>query len=287
MPFQLKKYLDGIGVPFLENNKNSINCLLDYKDNNNIVDEKRDNFLQALYFNKESINKFLYESEQSITINDNLTKLSKLFYLDLLIMSDPNILNYKFSFEFIQTLFGNIDKINDKQTKIMMCKIIIDLIQSYKGFGNYDKIEEEEKSLKEMNNYCKKEILEQIDNNKKKLESYDYIIEQSIDILYMDVFIKLIKEDNVDFDEVYNILNNLDLEEINITENMFNKFNEFIESLRSISNKFFINEIEDLIINKINFYYIIFKYFLKNQIFIEQFEFLFKYKEIYNRFNQQ
>ena len=79
MPFQLKKYLDGIGVPFLENNKNSINCLLDYKDNNNIVDEKRDNFLQTLYFNKESINNFLYESEQSITINDNLTKLSKLF----------------------------------------------------------------------------------------------------------------------------------------------------------------------------------------------------------------
>ena len=273
MPFQLKNYLDVIGVPILENNKNSINRLLDYKDNNNIVDEKRDNFLQTLYFNKESINNFLYESEQSITINDNLTKLSKLFYLDLLIMSDPNILNYKFSFEFIQTLFGNIDKINDKQTKIMMCKIIIDLIQSYKGFGNYDKIEE--KSLKEMNNYCKTEILEQIDNNKKKLESYDYIIEQSIDILYMDVFIKLIKEDNVDFDEVYNILNNLDLEEINITENMFNKFKEFIESLRSISKKFFINEIEDLInINKINFYYIIFKYFLKNQIFIEQFEFL-------------
>ena len=230
MPFQLKKYLDAIGV-----------------------DEKRDNFLQALYFNKESINNFLYESEQSITINDNLTKLSKLFYLDLLIMSDPNVLNYKFSFEFIQTLFGNIDKINDKQTKIMMCKIIIDLIQSYKGFGNYDKIEEE--SLKEMNNYCKTEILEQIDNNKKKLESYDYIIEQSIDILYMDVFIKLIKEDNVDFDEVYNILNNLDLEEINITENMFNKFKEFIESLRSISNKFFINEIEDLINNYLQIFF--------------------------------
>ena len=279
MPFQLRKYIDGIRIPFLEKNKNSINKLFfDYRDIMNIIKDKSDNFLITLYFNKENTENILYESEQSITIKANiLTKMKNLFYLDLLITSDPYIINYKFSGEVILTLYEKLNKIKHKPIKIIMCKIIIDLIESYKGFGNYDDKINEEK-LEAINNLCKKEILVQINNNEKKFESLDYVIEQSIDIIYMDIFIKLIeevKEDNVNFDYIYNILNILEIEEINITENMFKEFKDFIEAPGNISNKLFINEIEDLInINKINFYYIILKYLLKNPIFIYQFKFL-------------
>ena len=280
MPFQLRKYLDGIRIPFLEKNKNSVSKLFfDYKDIANMIKDESNNFLITLYFNKENTENILYESEELITIknNDLLKRMKNLFYLDLLIMNTPYIINYTFSGEVILTLYKAINTIKEKPIKIITCKIIIDLIESYKGFGNNeDKLKEEK--LGEMTYICKKEILNLFDNNGKKLQNLNYVIEQSIDIIYMDIFIKLIKEinqGNINFDDVYNILNKLEIEEIYITENMFKQFQDFIESSGNILGNFFINEIEDLInISKINFYYIILKYFLKKQIFIYQFKFL-------------
>ena len=282
MPFQLRKYLDGIIVPYLEKDKNCGNKLfIDYKEIINIISDESRNFLKTLYFNRENTENILYNSDQTIAIKDKfLKKISNLFYLDLLIMNDPNILNYEFSGKIIQTLFEKLNTINDRPTKIIMCKSIIDLIESYKGFGPYDN-EINEKSLGAISNQCKKEISKQIDNNEENFVSYSDIIEQSIDKIYMNIFIKLIKEDNANFKEIYNILNNLDFEEIIITENMFNEFKDFIENPGNISNKYFINEINDLInINKINFYYIVLKYFLKNQIFIYQFDFLLNTRKL-------
>ena len=282
MPFQLRKYLDGMTVPYLEKDKNCGNKLfIDYKEIINIISDESRNFLKTLYFNRENTENILYNSDKSIAIKDKfLQKISNLFYLDLLIMNDPNILNYEFSGKIILTIFEKLITINDRPTKIIMCKIIIDLIESYKGFGTYDN-EINEKSLEAMNNQCKKEISKQIYNKEENFISFSDIIEQSIDKIYMNIFIKLIKEDNVNFNEIYNILKNLDFEEIIITENMFNEFKDFIENQGNISNKYYINEIEDLInINKINFYYIVLKYFLKNQIFIYQFEFLLNTRKL-------
>ena len=176
MPFQLRKYLDGMTVPYLEKDKNCGNKLfIDYKEIINIISDESRNFLKTLYFNRENTENILYNSDKSIAIKDKfLQKISNLFYLDLLIMNDPNILNYEFSGKIILTIFEKLITINDRPTKIIMCKIIIDLIESYKGFGTYDN-EINEKSLGAMSNQCKKEISKQIDGNKEKFISYSEV----------------------------------------------------------------------------------------------------------------
>ena len=115
MPFQLRKYLDGIRIPFLEKNKNSVSKLFfDYKDIKNMIKDESNNFLKTLYFNKENAENILYESEELITINNDLLKRMKnLFYLDLLIMNTPYIINYTFSGEVILTLYKAINTIKE------------------------------------------------------------------------------------------------------------------------------------------------------------------------------
>ena len=57
---------------------------------------EKENSAKALYFNKNKLHKILYEEEEDIFIKSTLysQKLSYLFFLNLLIYDNLNIINY-------------------------------------------------------------------------------------------------------------------------------------------------------------------------------------------------
>ena len=282
IPFKIRKYLAENSLLFLEKNIFLRNKLfLDYNEIENLINDRSDQSLKTLYFNKENIENILYDSDRTILIDDiKLEKFSDLFYLELLLTDNPDILNYTFSGKIIPALYEKLNTITECPKKVITSKILIDLIESYKGF-----CEEEEKigeeNLEKMTEKCKDKIKEEIKNNEVIYKSYEYIKEQSIDKIYMNFFIQLIKSENLNFDDVYNMIKCLEFGELNITENMYQDLKDFINIKENNAKKFFIEKIEDLInINKIHFYYIILKYILKNRLFLYQFQFLLNTRKL-------
>ena len=284
IPFKIRKYLGEITTTFLEkklflNNK----LFLDYEEVKDIIKDKNDQILSILFLNKENFGDILYESDNTITIDDNkLKKLSNLFYLDLLVTDEPNIINYKFSQNIIPSLYEKLDTISESPKKVLTSKIIIDLIESYKGFGDFDE-KIKEKNLEKISEECQNIISKEIKKNDSILYNHDLenFKEKSLDIIYMDIFIQLIKAEKINFEDVYNTVKILEFEQINLTEKMFLEFKDFIEKEENNTKKFFIEKIEDLNnINKINFYYIILKYILKNRMYLYQFQFLLNTRKL-------
>ena len=73
----------------------------------------------------------------------------------------------------------------------------------------------------------------------------------------------------------------MELENINITEKMYKNFIDFLNSDNNILEKYCIEKIDDLInIKKINLYYIILKYILKEEILIYEISFLLKTRKL-------
>ena len=287
IPYKIRRYLGEYSIPFLEEKTIFGNKLFLAKDDidnlKNIAKENGGNFLYILYLNKESIHDSLYNSDDIIQIdNKNIQKLSDIFCLDLLIKYEPNYVDYIFPKGIIINLCEELQGVKNNAKKIIMSKIIIDFIEYYKGIGDYDE-KINEKRLEIISELCKKEINEIIKTDNSIFNDYKYenIIESNTDELYMDIFCKLIKLDSFDNDIVYRSINQMEFEEINITENMYKKFKIFLNDEKNNINKYFIENIEDLINDKkINFYYIVLKYLLTNQLLIYDFSFLLNAKNI-------
>ena len=279
-PFGLREKIVEKSIALLENQIPYGNKLfLTYKEIEEIKRNHEKSFLEILYFNKEKIHNILYNLEKTIEIDDYQTKkISNLFYLDLLLAATPNIINYIFSSNSFEFLYEQLLSKKEGVIKVILAKLLIDMIESYEGFSDFDQ-EKNKKELKFMTKEFKKQIKEQIRNIFNNCEN---IIEQGIDKLYMDIILSIFKTENLtSYDEIYKTLDYLELEEITITENMFNEFSNFIKSEEKNKNNFFIETLEDLTNNKkINYYYIILKYFLKNPIYIYQFPFLLNTRQM-------
>ena len=282
LSFKLRKYIGELSVPLIEKCSFDGNKLvLNYEEIENIIKEKKGQFLELFYFNKENIHDILYQTENLINIEDNqIRKLSDLFYLGLLIMDNPNIINYKFSKKIIVKFCEELSKEKKEFKKAILSKMIIDCIECYKGFGDYDE-KINERSLNVLSNLCKKVIKNIIKNNKVFSEDYNYenIKEMSIDELYAKIIIT--KLFNTDFSiddnvrDIINIMNDLEIGEIKITENIFYELNTFLINNQSHERELYIVKIEDFINkNKINFYFIFLKYILKNSSYIYHINFL-------------
>ena len=223
------------------------------------------NLMKIFYFNKKKINEILYEAQKIINIDNIIdNKLSDYFYLTLLIEDNIDIVNYEYSLDFINIIFNQLKQDNNNNyKKIILSKIIIELINNYKGTDNYNK------AL----HYGKLNEIENSDYIKKSKESIKELglnIDENIDKIYSDIIIKLIKENKIDdYENTYKIINELDLENINITKTMFEELSKTLNTNEKYIKKYIIKEIKDLDNhNIINFYYILFKYILKNPIYI-------------------
>ena len=230
--------------------------------------------------------KILYFYEEIIEINNlgEKMKLSDYFYLILLINDNINIINYIYNLNIIKFLNEYNKNSFLLLQKTIISKMIINLINYYKETDNYscdyDKelklIENENKNIIENNI----NILNQlgIDNNYNFNEN-----KKKIDILFIKIFINLIKNRKFnDYNYIYKIIKELNYDSISITKNMFEELKKELDKKNNYINYYIINTIDDLKnIEKINFYYVLFKYILKNTFFIYYIPFLYEIKKIF------
>ena len=259
-----------------------INLISNYNDIEKILKLNEREIIKFLYFNRINIHNILYNEDKLIPIkyDEKNNHLSYFFYLSLLIMENINIINYYFSIDYIKEIYKEKINKNNKYKLIIFSKFIIELINNYRGINEFYenennklefiKIENESKNNIKNNIYIFKEIDLDINEKDIKLKKIEEIY-----ILIINALIKKRKFEDYEF--TYNIINQLDLENINITYLMFKELYNILNSNEDYIIDYIIFNEEDLNNeNKINFYYILIKYILKNPIYIYQISFLYQ-----------
>ena len=233
---------------------------------------------------KKKIQKILYDEEEDININNyNISNnLCQLFYLDLLILDNKDILDYRIDFSFINQLNNFNIKTNKLLKKIILSKIIIDLINNFEEPDDFnDDNRNQLESIKDQNI----KIIENIEKSDSILKNIDLKINDikqskvKIDMVYWKIINELIISKNIyNYDYTYDIIEQLDLENIQINNVIFNELSKTLNNEENIKEYIITNK-EDLFNEKkINFYYILLKYILKNSIYIYKILFLLKTK---------
>jgi len=255
-----------------------IQLIKEYSEIEKICEAKKMGFL---YIHRKKVQNLLYDLDKIININSNDNfNFSDIFYLILLINEDNNFATYEYSFDFINKLESIFQEDNSKNA-LIKSKIIYDLTKNIdlnKYNNNLYKIKAKFKDsfgiIEGLNVYDNETVNVNILFDKKK-----------VDEIYGDILDALIKTNKIsDYEFSYNIIQKLDLENIYITETIFNALYKTFNNKDSVKN-YVINFIKDDINNKIiddlnnneskiNFYYILFKYILKNPIYIYQIPFL-------------
>ena len=249
---------------------------------NYCIKKNNPELMSFLYFNRIKIHKILYDSDKIISISTNMinNKLSNYFYLSLLIKDNPDILNYEYSFDLIKEINNELENnTNDDNVfkNIMLSKISLELIENFEGDTNASK------ELYEKNN------TNIIKNNEKYLKDFGLneknIKKSKIDEIYSNIINILIKTKKIDnYEYAYNIINQLDLENIEITKTMFDALSTCLDIKNNDNDEYLeqyiIKDINDVYNNNIiNFYYFLFKYILKLSIYIYHIPFLLQTKK--------
>ena len=257
-----------------ENNWPNFNLIFNYNEIKFILKKSNNKQLtKILYYNKDTIDKILYDVDEIIKIETNrkLFGLSYYFYLTLLIGNNPSVINYIYSINLIKEI-NEQKTINNKKIykKLIILIIVLKLINYYKSTDYYEEKEKNELNIIEEDVH--KDILQIKQSNSKFFEDLDY---QQIDVIYIKIIINAIKS-NQNYNDILIILDQLDLENINMTKNMFQILSKFLNNKNNIK-KYNISQIGDLFNKRIiMFYFILFKYLLKNICYIFQIKFLYK-----------
>jgi hypothetical protein len=181
------------------------------------------------YSNRKDIHQLLYDNDQMIKLDSKIAdeRLSNLFYIILLIKEQVDLVNYFYDISFIQNVNNKRKKTKNSLTNFIFAMIIIELISNYKASETYDE-----------DNYSDNEILEQIEEENIRIRdcaiaelkemnlnvSEEYIEENMINEIYVEIINSLIDEKKLDdFEYCSNILEQIGLDEIELTENMYNK----------------------------------------------------------------
>ena len=243
---------------------------------------ENNNFSKFLYYNKNNIHNILFDNEEKITIdaNNKGTEISFLFYLSLLIIDNPDILYYKYSFDYIKEINNIIENKNNSYSKIVIAKLLLDLIENYK---NLDDFISERRIREELEQIQKRNIIIIRDNvntlKELNLElTPDDIKLKSIDELFSDILNALIISNKFEeYDYIDNIVSHLDLKSISLTKTIYDNLVNILNTDENLINEYMIKRKEDINeTKKINFYYFLLIYILKDSYYIYQIEFLSK-----------
>ena len=233
-----------------------------------------------LYFQKSVINEILFNEEKIIEISNKTYDFKFYFYLTLLIEDNYNILNYTYQYDLILELDRENRNEKDKLKKVIISKILLVLIYNFRGFNrnknlNNDLDNIEKYNIENIKNYI--DILKEFNLN----INVDEIDEISLEEIYGEIISYLFKNKKLeDYDYSYNIIHQLEINVIDITKTMFEKISKILSSNESYITDYSISSSEDLLdLNKINFYYILFKYILKDSQKIYIIPLLFKIKK--------
>ena len=276
----------------IENSKDPIyKLIISNNEIQTIYKINKNNNKKFLYFNKDNIHNILYESEEVFTVDDDIkdifqdSNISELFYFELLILDNLEAINYNYSFELIRELNKIVLNNNfNPIKKILISKILLSLIYNFKGLDDYDE-EKDNAEIKEMENTNINIIKDNIEVFKDFGMNYnlDDIIKNKIDFIYSEIIVSLIKLNKFNnYDFYIEILTQLNIESIDITQTIFKGLSEELNNERNnYLNEYIINTVDDIKKEKlINFFYVIIDKILKNPIYIYQNEFL-KKNQIY------
>ena len=289
-----------------ENNYDSLFKLMNIFYNNTkekfveeILKLKEQEIFKILYFNRKDINNILEELDKYIPISiknnndDNTTSnLYNYFYISLLLEENKYMINYFHDINLINKIDIDIKKINDnnndnKLKKIILSKIILDLIKNYRVEDIYR--ERQEDSLYILEEEYKEYITNNIYIVKELGLNENNFLKMRIDKIYTEIIKKLIEQEKLGFS---NIPQELDFERIYLTKYMNDELFKFINSndnYKKYIEEFSILNKNDLFNdeNKINFYYNLIKYIFKDSIYIYKIPFLLKTKKILTKVSKE
>ena len=286
-----KKKCDIFKICFCLNLPNdSMNKLIsNYEDIIYVFKNYKMKYCKIFCFN-DNISLILGDEDKNIIVEKrDLNNLSELFFLSLLISSKKNSIkiDYEYSFENIKLLSDYLNSLSKNKKSLpfrflIICKIVNDLFFNFKGQDEYDESEEKIVLMEEEINKIIDDVVN-LDLFKNEKNIYKFDLNENIDSIYLKILISLIENNKFDIiDNCLGIMEQLDLINIDITETIFDGLNKIINKKNKLMEKYTINEKKDLEDKiKINFYYILFKYILKNKYFMYNNKFLFEnYKRI-------
>ena len=165
------------------------------------------NFTQILFLIRKAFQKQLYLYDQIFYIKIKYIKfeITCYFYLSMLIKDEPGIINYQYDFDLIISIDDNNKSSENSIQKVMISKIIIDLINNFKDLPDYNEEEYEQKLniITEKN----RRIIDENINKFKELKinlTTDAIIRMNIDDIYVNIIESIIASRK--FDEITNII---------------------------------------------------------------------------------
>ena len=270
--FELLKFVNKKTGYLIDEGDPTFKLINNFSEINTLLNNNSDKF-KFIYFNKTKIKQILYDCEKEIIIDSDKIEntLYNLFYLSLLVTENKEIINYKYSIDYIKQLNEFNERNNLKLKKIISSKIILDLIDYFVGFEEYN--EDFESSFINIKN----NNINIIKENNNILDLYNLkdkdFINKSIDEIYSDI-IKTLLHKYKNYNYMYDVIEELDLEKIDITNSIFKEISKILSNDKNIIEKR-IKDINDFLNeDKIEFYYILLKFILKNPIYIYQIPFL-------------
>ena len=235
--------------------------------------------MNFFYLNKTKINNILYDSEETIKINENYFKktFSDYFYLVLLIEHNDELINYEYKFEIIDDLIKQKSK--GKFYDLLVMKMVGKLIDNYKSIEDNEMDSQKLDILKDEFKQIRNENIQSAISELQKYNSNDDLDEEKInDLKLKDLYSVLIvnillKSGKLEEEDIENIVDEMDLKNINLTKSMLNGINGFFDDKKKIEKYKITNnfEINDEIIN---FYYNLFFYILKDSFYVYKITFL-------------
>ena len=249
------------------------------------INDQDYNIFKFIYHFRNNIHALLYECDQTIKIDELKLKFDfeELFYLDLLINENEEIINYSYDFDLLINFYNFIILKNEASNyfiyKIVIMRAFLTLIKNFCDSDNYNEDINEEK-IDKIKNEVETEFNKYIDKFKEVFNINEDIREMKLDNLYSKILISLIKSNKFDdYNYLYNILNEMELEKIDIGNAILIPFQETLKENNDYIKKFIIKTEEDLYKeNAINFYYILLNFILKGEFFIYQISFLLETK---------
>ena len=245
------------------------------------LEKKPPNTLRFIYFNMEAIHQILYDNDMVVNIDKKYFEenFSNYFYLAKLIEDKEDIVNYSFKADIIEDLNNQKNKgiFND----IIIAKILIKLIDNYLNSDEY--IEEKEDSLNEIKEKC----LNKLDEIQSSIKKYNLLYDRNnienviLEKIYIDIIINvLLKSGKIEETSfLNNFVDELDLKNIELTESMMKELDNFFKVKENVE-KYNILKLEDLFNEtKINYYYNLFRFILKDSFYIYHIDFLFILRE--------